>query len=131
MISVKRSEKSNRVTLFITRLHGPITPSNQVYGGADLKLTDPIVDSIILRLKWTKENVIRLLDLLEKTNCRSISTTPRQEFYNLFYSESGWGVFEYHIFKEPLTHEQKQVSGDPVSNTDLGSRTVVRYLAPL
>ena len=58
------------------------------------------VDTLLVKLGWTKETLNILKDKLDKANCISIESG---EPLTLGFQRSGMGIYFYKVFKKPLS----------------------------
>lgn len=111
---------------------GLVDKDHPIVGGSKIKIESPIIDSVLSKLKWTRVELDTLINMLKETDCPSISTMEGTESpIEIQYRRSGLGIFYYYIYSSPPSEEIIEIQGKPISNSGIGSRTIIRYLSSL
>ena len=78
---------------------------------------------------WTREQAVTLRDKLAKTNCKLISQEVKACYsIELCYKRSGWGIFSYLVFDEPITDNLvERYECEAISKSGFGSKVLVEY----
>jgi hypothetical protein len=90
----------NRYALSIGLPGWAIHPDHPNDVGRDMRLNAAKMDTMLAKLKWTKQTVLDLKEMLRKTNCESISTEG--DGIRLHYGTSDWSAFGYYISGTPF-----------------------------
>lgn len=122
--------KKNTVKLYIYPT--VIDPDNKILGRDDLTLDSKELDSVLIKLRWTNENVRTLRDKLLATKCDWIRTT---EVYGnpiqIYPRQDGWGSYSYYIFDAPASDELIRIHGKPIGESGFGKRAFLEYSSAL
>jgi hypothetical protein len=90
----------------------------------DLKLNSTKVDTLLIKLNWTKETLSTLKAKLDDANCISISSG---EPCNIGWQRSGMGMYFYNIFNKPILDSLKNTYNDSCQYILFSEKIVLQY----
>jgi hypothetical protein len=93
---------SNRYTISIALPNWAISPEHPYDAGRDMKINSPEMKDFLSKLGWSTASVLSLQEMLNKANCKSISS--HDDYIQLDYGSDDVCSFWYIISKIPLAN---------------------------
>jgi hypothetical protein len=118
-------DASDRITMGLYLLDGSVIEKDPIMGGTNMKIGSSKMDTLLRRLGWTIETVSLLKEKLEKANCINISSQD-SESVSIDFRYSGWGLFSYSIFNQPLPDSLIDFYNGK-GDTVIGKKVVIKY----
>jgi hypothetical protein len=90
----------------------------------DLKLNSAKVDTLLVKLNWTKETLRTLKEKLDAANCISVKSGDP---CNIGFQRSGMGKYYYDIFDNPIPDSLKSKYNDSCTYILYSDKVVLEY----
>ena len=121
-------EHSHSYAIGVTLPDGSVDPKRPPLGGPNLTVNSSEMDTVLSYLHWTPKTLDTLSELLEASNCHNIMS---RDPIRLQFSYSGFGLFEYYIFDQPLPDSVVRRYEDKFGDTVLRPNVVQIYRSSL
>jgi len=92
--------EGNRYTISIAPADWAILPEHPYKAGSNMKINSVEMASFLKTLDWTTKTILTLKDMLNKANCKSIST--HDDYLQLDFGSGDVCSFWYIISQEPF-----------------------------
>ncbi|MFT3911439.1 MAG: hypothetical protein QM737_18595 [Ferruginibacter sp.] len=98
--------------------------SDQYFCDWNLGIHSKQVDSVIQSLKWKRETLTEIKSWLDKANCIGIING---EPTNIWFQRSGFGMYSYEIFSNPISDTLKSNYNDSCRYIFYNDKVVLEY----
>ncbi len=112
--------------------HKVIDPKNKNLEISEVSVDSPKLDSALRILGWSKDYLVNLRNMLEKTECNYIRNADLSDsIVDLGPYQSSWGSFNYRVWDRPIIDSMATIHGTPLGNDNFGIKVTLIYLSAL